>query len=155
MAASKRDELIARNRARSQRLRSSGPTLRPPAPTPRWRRTFSHVYAVFVVCLVLAVADLIGGRDYVVEVLAKAAPYMLGLAAFSAVFYIGGHYWPKLRLILYGGWLVAGAVLGVTTHDEQTIGALWGLGFLGLILLLLHVVTWRKRRRQPPTQMLR
>lgn len=108
MAASNRDELIARNRARSQRLRSSGPTLRPPAPTPRGRRTFRHVYAVFVVCLVLAVADLIGGRDYVVEVLAKAAPYMLGLAAFSAVFYIGGHYWPKLRLILYGGWLVAG-----------------------------------------------
>ena len=104
------------------------PTLRPPAPTPKWRRTFSHVYAVFVVCLVLAVADLIGGRDYVVEVLAKAAPYMLGLAAFSAVFYIGGHYWPKLRLILYGGWLVAGAVLGLLPTTNRRLGPFGGWG---------------------------
>ena len=145
MAASKRDELIARNRARSQQLRSSGPTPRPPAPVPRWRRTVSLLYTVLVVCLVLVVAGLIGGTDYALAVVRAAAPGVLFFAAVTATLAIAWRYSHKAALILYVALLVAGAVVGVKAGDEQTIEALWGLGLLGLVLLLVKVVRTRKR----------
>jgi len=113
---------------------------RPSAPVPPWRRAVSHVYTVFVICLVLAVAGVIGGVDSLIDVMARAWPFALGLAAFCAVFFIGGHYWPKLRLILYGAWLVAGAVLGVASGDENVIDALWGLALLGIFFAILYVL---------------
>jgi hypothetical protein len=121
-----------------------------PAPVAPWRRTLSHIYNAFVVCLVLGAAGLIGGSAYLMDVMARVWPVAVGLAAFCAVFFIGGHYWPKLRLTLYGAWLIAGAVLGVASGDEEVIGALWGLALLGIFLVLpVYVVTRRKRHRAP------
>lgn len=152
MAGNTRDELIARNRARSQQLRSSGPTPRPRTPVPRWRRTVSHVYAVFVVCLVLVVAGLIGGRDYALDVVRSAAPPVLLFAAVTASLAIAWRYSHKAALAIYVAWLGAGAVVGVTSGDQETIEALRGIGLLGFILLLVTVVMRRKRRRHasPP-----
>jgi peptidoglycan/LPS O-acetylase OafA/YrhL len=147
MAGNTRDELIARNRARAQQLRSSGPTRRPRAPVPRWRRTVSHVYAVFVVCLVLAVAGLIGGADYALGAARTVAPGVLFFAAVTATFAIAWRYSHKVAVILYVAWLAAGAVVGVMSGDQETTEALWGIGVLGLILLLFVVVLRRKQRR--------
>jgi hypothetical protein len=114
------------------------------------RRTASHVYNVFVVCLLLGGAGLIGGGDYLMDVVVRLWPFALGFAAFCAVFFIGGHYWPKLRLILYGAVVVAGAVLGVASGDEAVVEGLLGLAFLGVFIgLPVHVVDRRKRRRPP------
>jgi hypothetical protein len=97
----RRDELIARNRVRSQWLRSSGPTLRPRTRVPRWRRTVGHVYTVFVVCLVLVVAGLIGGTDYALTVARTVAPGVLFIAAVMTTLTIAWGYSPKAALILY------------------------------------------------------
>src|SRR5262245_32637869 len=148
MAASRRDELIARNRARSQQLRSGG-LPRPPTPVSRWRRSVSHVYAVFVVCLLLVVAGFIGGTDYALDVVRSVAPGVLLFAAGTATLTIAWRHSHKAALILYGAWLVANAVVGVTTGDEEAIGVLWGLGLLGFIGLLVSVVTRRNQRRHP------
>lgn len=152
VAGNPRDELIARNRARSQRLRSSGPTRRPRTPVPRWRRTVSHVYAVFVVCLGLVVVGLIGGADETLDVVRSAAPGLLLFAAVTASLAIALRYSYKAGLVIYVAWVGANAVVGVTTGDQETIGALWGLGLLGFILLLVKVVESLKRRRHasPP-----
>ena len=146
MAVSSRDELIARNRARSQQLRGGGGLPRPPAPDPPGRRVVSFVeavplYAILFICLVVALAGLISGDDYfrLGDVPARVWAVVLGMAAFLAVFFIGGHYWPKIQLILGGGWLVAGAVVGVASGDEEVIAALWGLAVLGIFLAFLYV----------------
>lgn len=150
MAGNTRDELIARNRARSQQLRSSGPTRRPRTPVPRWRRTVSHLYTVFVVCLVLVVAGLIGSADYALAVVRSVAPGVLLFVAVTATLTIAWRYSHKAAVILYVAWLVASAVLGVTTGDEKTIDALWVIGLLGFILLLVVVMSRKRRRNASP-----
>jgi hypothetical protein len=151
-----RDELIARNRARSQQLRSGGGLPRAQARVPRSRRAVSlvetvPVYTILFICLVLAVVGLIGGDDYfhLGDVPARAWAVVLGLAAFFAVFFIGGHYWPNLRLILYGAWLLFGVAIGVATGDEEVIGGLWAFALVGIFIVLPMYVVKRRKRRQP------
>lgn len=65
---------------------------------------------------------------------------------------IAWRYSHKAALAIYVAWLGAGAVVGVTSDDQETIEALRGIGLLGFILLLVTVVMRRKRRRHasPP-----
>jgi len=107
------------------------------------------VYAVFVVCLLLVVAGFIGGTDYALDVVRSVAPGVLLFAAVTATLTIAWRHSHKAALILYGAWLVANAVVGVTTGDEEAIGVLWGLGLLGFIGLLVSAVTRRNQRRHP------
>jgi hypothetical protein len=77
------------------------------------------------------VAGLIGGTDYALTVARTVAPGVLFIAAVTTTLTIAWRYSPKAALILYVAWLVANAVVGVTTGDERTIEAIWGLGLLG------------------------
>ena len=93
------------------------------------------------------VAGFIGGADYALEVVRSVAPAVLLVAAFTASLAIAWRYSRIVAVILYGAWLVAGAVIGVRAGDAETIEAVWGLGLLGFTSLVVYVVTRRKRRR--------
>ena len=102
-----------------------------------------------VLCLALVVAGLAGGADYLHylgDVPANVWAAVVGLAAFCALFVIGGHYWPKLRLILYGAFIVAVAVLSAASGDTRVIEALGGLAVVGIFIALLFVLTWINSR---------
>ena len=101
------------------------------------------------------VAGLIGGADYALAGVRAVAPGVLLIVAVTATLTIAWRYSHKAALILYVAWLAANAVVGVTTGDQETIGALWGLGLMGLVLLPVTLVMRRKQRRHgspPPAQ---
>ena len=91
---------------------------------------------MFVGCLILVVAGLIGGVDYAVAVLRGAALPVAFFAAFGAALAIAWRYSRAAGMVLYGVWLAAGAVLGVRSEDEQVIEALWGLALVSIIVVL-------------------
>jgi len=113
---------------------------------PPWRRVVRYIYTGFVICLVLVVAGLIGGRDYVAAVAARGLlPAVLFAVASAVAWRIAGR-WSNGRLIVYAAWLAVGAVAGVQSGDRAAIEAVWGLTLLGIFVLLpLYLV----RRRRP------
>ena len=126
------------------------------------RGAVSLAWRGFVLCLALVVAGLAGGAHYLHYLLylgdVPANLHYLGdvpavvwlvvlvLAAYASIPVIG-HFWPNLGGILYGAWLVAGAIIGIRSGDAKVIEASWGLALMG-IFILLPLYVWNHEIRR-------